>query len=164
MTGEADHPEFSETAEKDLCRLIRSFLKEEFSSYDAELQRYSEALPTPKPVTPLVETSANEVIGWAALFANQNYDLAADRFEECWTVCESGNLVETGAFWKWNWAKAVFLQSFLGNPTARAKALELADEAIKRGGISSWFNRLRGSVNRARAKAAKAQPLANEYA
>jgi hypothetical protein len=165
MVAEIDMAQdLAETSEKDLCRLIRSFLKEEFSSYDAELQRYGEAIPTPKPALPVVDTSPDEVIGWAALFANQNYDLAADRFEECWTVSESGNLIETGAFWKWNWAKAVFLQSFLGNPTARAKALELADEAIKRGGISSWFNRLRASVNRARAKTAKVQSPANEYA
>ncbi len=165
MVAEIDMAQdLAEVPEKDLCRLIGTFLNEEFSSYDSELQRYRKMLPTPRPVTAVVDTSGDEVIGWAALFGNQNYDLAADRFEECWAVCETGNLTEVGAFWKWNWAKAVFLQSLLGDPTARAKALELGDEAIKRGGISSWFNRLRASVNRARAKTARGQPPANDYA
>lgn len=63
-----------------------------------------------------------------------------------------------------DWAKAVYLQSLLGDSSARAKALELADEAIKRGGVSSWFNRLRASVNRVRTKGSRAQVPANEYA
>jgi hypothetical protein len=164
MVAEIDMAQdLAEVPESDLCRLIRSFLQEDFASYDAKLQGYRKALPAPKPAPSFVDTSGKEVIGWAALFGNQNYDLAADRFEECWTVCEAGNLTEIGAFWKWNWAKAIYLQSLLGDPTARARSLELADEAIKRGGISSWFNRLRASVNRARAKTARAQWAVNEY-
>jgi hypothetical protein len=166
MMAEIDMAQdLAEVSEKELCKQIRAFLEQDFSKYDAELQKYKEMLPTPKPVPALVDTSANEVVGWAALFSNQNYDLAADRFEECWTACETGNLVEIGAFWKWNWAKAVFLQSVLGDTVARAKAFELAEQAIKRGGISSWFNRLRASLNRARAsRAATTQPRVNEYA
>jgi hypothetical protein len=166
MVAEIDMAQdLAEIPEKELCKRIRAFLKEDFSNYDAELQKYKAMLPTLKPTPTLIDSSANEVVGWAALFGNQNYDLAADRFEECWTACDDGNLVEIGAFWKWNWAKAVYLKSLLGDPTALARALELAEEAIKRGGISSWFNRLRASVNRARAATAgKSQPPPNEYA
>lgn len=140
-------------------------MKEDFSEYDAELEKYKGMLPTLKRATTLIDSSANEVVGWAALFPNQNYDLAADRFEECWTTCEANKLIEIGAFWKWNWAKAVYLKSLLGDPGALERALDLADEAIKRGGISSWFNRLRASVNRVRAvKPSKPQPVANDYA
>lgn len=165
MVAEIDMAQdLAEISEDDLCRCIRAFLKEDFSNYDAELRKYKEMLPKSKPASPVIDSSANEVVGWAALFGNQNYDLAADRFEECWTACEAGNLVEIGAFWKWNWAKAVYLQSLLGDPTAREKALELTEEAIMRGGVSSWFNRLRASVNRARAATkAKAQSPPNEY-
>ena len=166
MVAEIDMAQdLAEIPEEELCRCIRAFLEEDFSNYDAELRKYKEMLPKPKPAPPVVDSSANEVIGWTALFANQNYDLAADRFEECWTACQAGNLLEIGAFWKWNWAKAVYLQSLLGDTTAREKALELAEEAIKRGGISSWFNRLRASVNRARAGTkTRNQPSPNEYA
>ncbi len=166
MMAEIDMAQdLAEVSEKELCQQIRAFLEEDFSNYDAKLQEYRDMLPTPKSAPTLIDTSANEVVGWAALFSNQNYDLAADRFEECWTACETGNLLEIGAFWKWNWAKAVFLQSVLGDAIARARALELAEQAIKRGGISSWFNRLRASLNRARATGATAtQPHVNEYA
>jgi hypothetical protein len=166
MVAEIDMAQdLAEIPEKELCRQIRAFLKGDFSDYDKELKRYKEMLPTLKPAPSIIDTSADEVLGWATLFGNQNYDLAADRFEECWTACEKGNLLEIGAFWKWNWAKALYLQSILGDPTAHARALDLAEEAIKRGGISSWFNRMRASVNRARAaKTSKTQPPPNEYA
>jgi hypothetical protein len=60
-----------------------------------------------------------------------------------------------GAFQKWTWAKAVNLQGLVGEPNAYARSLELAEEAIDRGGKSSWFNRLRASLNRARKEARK---------
>lgn len=162
MVAEIDMAQdLAEIPEKELCK--RAFLKENFSDYDQELQEYKDALPTMTPPAALVDSSPNEIVG--ALFANQNYDLAADQFEECWTTCETSNLVEIGAFWKWNWAKAVYLKSLLGDPGALERALELAEDAIKRSGVSSWFNRLRASVNGARAaKASKSQPLPNDCA
>ncbi len=91
-----------------------------------------------------------EVTAWAALFGSHNYQIAADKFEETWNAYKAANVIEMGAFQKWNWAKAVNLQSAQDEPTAKQRSFELADEAIKRGGQASWFNRLRTSLNRAK--------------
>jgi hypothetical protein len=141
----------AEITEAELCARVSDFLNQKFSRYDKELSEYRKALPvrTAAPVPP--DASADEVIGWTALFANQNYDLAADHFEACSDICMKVNLIETGAFWKFNWAKALYLQASLGDVPSKQKALELLEDAIKRGGISSWFNRLTASLNRARA-------------
>jgi len=40
-------------------------------------------------------------------------------------------------------AKALYLQSLLGEPTARERSLEVLENAIRRGGLSAWFNRMR---------------------
>jgi hypothetical protein len=154
-----DHAEIGELELRDR---VRSFLTQDWKQYDSELLEYRNLIPPSKPNKPITDTSANEVFGWATLFANQNYDLAADRFEQVWDACEKDNLLETGAFWKWNWAKAVYLQSLMGNLAARNKALDLLDQAIKRGGVSSWFNRLRASLNRARTSTATATAVAND--
>ena len=119
----------------DFCDRVRSFLTQDWSQYDSELLEYRKLIPALTPGKQIIDTSANEVFGWATLFANQNYDLAADRFEQVWDACQKDNLLETGAFWKFNWAKAVYLQSLMGNPAALDKALDLLDQAIKRGGV-----------------------------
>src|SRR5205807_468665 len=49
-------------------------------------------------------------------------------------------------------------------PTAKARSFELADEAIKRGGQASWFNRLRASLNRARSHRVTTPPVGADYA
>lgn len=163
MVAEIDMAQdHAEIGEKELCDRVRSFLKQDWNQYDSELLEYRKLIPASTPGKQIIDTSANEVFGWATLFANQNYDLAADRFEQVWDACQKDNLLETGAFWKFNWAKAVYLQSLLGNPAALDKALDLLDQAIKRGGVSSWFNRLRASLNRARAGAASAAAVAND--
>jgi hypothetical protein len=163
MVAEIDMAQdHAEIGEKELCDRVRSFLTQDWSQYDSELLEYRKLIPALTPGKQIIDTSANEVFGWATLFANQNYDLAADRFEQVWDACQKDNLLETGAFWKFNWAKAVYLQSLMGNPAALDKALDLLDQAIKRGGVSSWFNRLRASLNRARAGAATAAAVAND--
>ena len=53
-----------------------------------------------------------------------------------------------GALHGWHWAKALYLQSLLGEPSAREKSLRVFGDAIRRGGRSSWFNRMRASLNR----------------
>ncbi len=163
MVAEIDMAQdHAEIGEKELCDRVRSFLMKDWNQYDSELLEYRKLIPASTPSKLIIDTSANEVFGWATLFANQNYDLAADRFEQVWDACQKDNLLETGAFWKFNWAKAVYLQSLMGNPAALDKALDLLDQAIKRGGVSSWFNRLRASLNRARAGAATAVAIAND--
>jgi hypothetical protein len=102
-----------------------------------------------------VGSPKQEVEGWTALFGSQNYEIAADRFEECWREALSANLIEMGAFYGWQWAKALYLQASLNQPSVRQKALQVLDDAIKRGGQSAWFNRMRASLNRARNQAAQ---------
>jgi Helicase C-terminal domain len=137
-----------------LSEKVSSFLTQDFAAYDADLIAYQQEVPPTKKPTFLFapEVTQAEVMGWAALFGSHNYALAADRFEEVWDAYLKANVIEMGAFQKWLWAKAVSLQSTQDHPTAKARAFELADEAIKRGGQASWFNRLRASLNRARSE------------
>ena len=145
-----DNAELDDAA---LREKVRAFLSQEFAAYDTDLSAYQQSAPATKIVpAPLSapEVAQAEVMGWAALFASHNYDLAADRFEEVWDAYLKANVIEMGAFQKWLWAKAVSLQSTQDQPAAKTRSFELADEAIKRGGQASWFNRLRASLNRAR--------------
>ena len=59
-------------------------------------------------------------------------------------------MLEIGALHGWHRAKALYLQGLLGDSSAQQKALEVLQAAIQRGGQSAWFNRMRGSLNRAR--------------
>jgi hypothetical protein len=105
------------------------------------------------PVAPLAQTNdtaADEVIGWAAL-DNQNYPVAAARFETCWESAKRDNVIELGALHGWHRAKALYLQGRGGGDSgALARSFQALDEAITRGGKSSWFNRMRASLLRAR--------------
>jgi hypothetical protein len=159
-----DNAELDDSA---LCKKVQAFLSKDFGAYDTDLKSYQESTPAPKAAPmPLskAEVAQAEVMGWAAMFYSHNYELAADRFEEVWEAYLAANVMEMGAFQKWIWAKAVFLQSTQDQPTTRARAFELAAEAIKRGGQASWFNRLRVSLNRAKAeKSAAASLIQHDY-
>jgi hypothetical protein len=86
MVAEIDMAQdHAEIGEKELCDRVRSFLTQDWSQYDSELLEYRKLIPAFTPGKQIIDTSANEVFGWATLFANQNYDLAADRFEQVWT-------------------------------------------------------------------------------
>jgi hypothetical protein len=142
-------------AEMDLTIIleeVRLFLQGNFARFDSELQAYRNAVPEQAQMAISPDTSGTEVVGWTALYASKNYDVAADKFEECWDVALRENLLETGAFHGWNWAKAVYLLSLLGRPDAREKSLQILANAITRGGQSSWFNRMRASLHRARSE------------
>jgi hypothetical protein len=136
-----------------LADKVRAFLTGDFSAYDADLKAYQEAVPQ-SPTLPATVSAAEvvqaEVVGWTALFGSQNYQIAADRFEQAWEAYQAANVIEMGAFQKWTWAKTVYLQSAQDEPNAKQKSFELAEEAIKRGGQASWFNRLRASLNHAK--------------
>jgi hypothetical protein len=152
----------AEMAPEDLTARVDAFMKQQFEDYDHALAKYKLDLPKPRSESPLSDTSEAEVLGWKALMS-QNYDLAAARFEAVWKEAEKAHLREIGAFHKWNWAKAVYLQSLLGEVNAKSKSLVLLDEAVTRGGVSSWFNRMRASLNRARAASANGAALPIEY-
>lgn len=158
----------AELDDSTLAQKVVAFLSQDFSEFDHALSNYQQSAPSAKhAANPLSApyVALAEVQGWNALFASHNYDLAAGRFEEVWDAYLKANVIEMGAFQKWCWAKAVSLQSTQDQPKAEAVAFELATEAIKRGGQASWFNRLRSSLNRA--KAGQSKPIltsGNEYA
>jgi hypothetical protein len=140
----------SEIGEEELVHQIEAFLRKDFNRYDADVTRYLAEVPV-LPVQPqLQDTSADEVIGWSALFQSKNYQIAADRFEACWEIARANNLIEIGALHGWHWAKSLYLQSLLNDPASRDKSLATLEAAITRGGQSAWFNRMRASLNRAR--------------
>lgn len=152
----------AEIGEQELVEQVEDFLRQEFSQYDAELRSYLADLPSEPALTPPPDTSADEVLGWTALFDSQNYEIAADRFERCWEAAREANLIEIGALHGWHWAKTLYLQSLLGEQSARERSLQVFEDAIKRGGRSSWFNRMRASLNRAKRAPELAQQAARD--
>ncbi len=154
----------AEMEEAELRRRVEAFLNQDFTRFDEESRAYREQIRPVVQAIPSPETSVEEVLGWTALFASQNYALAADKFQECWEKARAANLLEMGAFHAWNWAKALFLRSLLGDAGARSRSLELLETAINRGGQSSWFNRMRASLNRALQVAPVGLPISTDYA
>lgn len=140
----------AEILEDLLIKKVEKFLRGDFKDYDKELEEYMQEVPDTTDTLAVVDTSADEVIGWASLFGSQNYEIAADRFEKCWETTRGANLREICALYGWQWAKALYLQSLSHEPTARERSLIILEEAINRGGMSSWFNRMRASLNRAK--------------
>ena len=137
-----DHAEIDQAV---LIGRVEAFLRGEFAGYDDEYRQYREQVPAERHVVQPPDTSADEVLGWSALFASQNYAVAADRFEACWDTTCAAKVVEMAAFHGWNWGKALYLQSLLGDANARDRSLQVFDSAVARGGLSSWFNRMRAS-------------------
>jgi Helicase C-terminal domain/Type III restriction enzyme, res subunit len=152
-----------DSAESDLEKLVRDveeFLRGDFTLYDNAMRAYLDDVPV-RPIdhAAVPDTSSEEVRGWTALFDSLNYQIAANRFEECWTALRDTPFRELGAFHGWHWAKALYLQSLLGEPAAGEKSLQVLEEAITHGGQSGWFNRMRASLNRARRSPALLQEV-----
>jgi hypothetical protein len=157
----------AETDVRILQKKIQSFLKGQFKSYDTQLKEYRAAVPGQRSESTKIDTekvTALEVLGWSALFSSQNYDIAVDRFEEVSAAYLDANIIEMGAFQKWVWSKAKTLQTLRAESAVGAEALSLAEEAISRGGKSSWFNRMRASVGRVRKQKPVNQGVPGEYA
>ncbi len=128
---------------------VESFLTRDFSKHDRDKEVYLIDVPPLLVADGVPNTSSDEVLGWTALFASQNYEVAANRFEECWENLRNTTLKELGAFHGWNWAKALYLQSRRGESSAFEKSVSVLNSAIRHGGQSAWFNRMRTSLNRA---------------
>ena len=133
-----------------LCARVARFLSGDFSEYDDQFEEYIYDVPTHETQPNITDTSSDEVVGWAAMFASENFSVAQRRFEKCWEAAREDGLLEIGALHGWHQAKSLYLQGLLGDGSAKQKALEVLDAAIQRGGRSAWFNRMRGSLNRAR--------------
>jgi hypothetical protein len=147
IQAEIDYAEdWAEQPETDLAYEVRKFLSGDFTTFDAALAENTQTVPTGIAIEPT--TTSDEVEGWADLFESQDYPAAHDHFEEC---CERPDVAarrELGAFFRWHQAKAAFLAGQQGDAKAAAAAVALAGSAIEWGGRSSWFNRLRASLNR----------------
>ena len=133
-----------------LCASVEKFLSGDFSAYDEQLTEYLSDVPTDKTQTSITDSSADEVVGWSAMFWSENFPVAQQRFERCWESAKKDGLLEIGALHGWHRAKALYLQGLRSDGSAEQKALEALEAAIQRGGQSAWFNRMRGSLNRAR--------------
>ena len=147
-----------------LSASVSRFLSGDFSEYDDQLEQYIADVPTTETQPRVTDTSADEVLAWSAMFSSENYPIAEQKFEKCWDAAVKDNLLEMGALHGWHRAKALYLQGLLGDVGSQQKALEVLDSAIKRGGQSAWFNRMRGSLNLARNVAnADNTPFDNDY-
>lgn len=156
--------DIAEMPDAEVVARVDGFLQGDFSIYDTELEQRAREVPPVAPLAKTNDTSADEVIGWAAL-DNQNYPVAAGRFGACWESAKRDNILELGALHGWHRAKALYLQGRGGDAGALARGLQALDEAIARGGKSSWFNRMRSSLLRARADVSAASAITEaEYA
>lgn len=140
----------TEVHENILAENIGAFMQGDFSRYDAEFAECLRSAPGLGRETQEVDVSNDEILGWTALFENKNYPVATRCFERCYTYAQEKNIVELGAFYGLCWAKATYLNGLQGNAGDQSRGLELFEQAISRGGQSSWFNRMRSSLNRAR--------------
>lgn len=138
----------TELSTADLAGYVESFLRGDFARFDAELADTARDLPAAADPEP--EDSENEVTGWLELYARQNYRSAETHFHTRQKACSERGLRELGAYAQWCEAKAAFLEGRRGDPAATQRALDTLEEAIARGGASSWFNRLRASLLRHR--------------
>ena len=141
--------DLSEREDVGLATYVAQFLKKNFEEYDADLSQLAADIPQPqKPENSVTDTSKDEVIGWTALFESENYAVAQDHFERCWDRAKNDNLLEIAALHGWHRAKALYLDGLRGQQGASDRAIQVLEEAIKRGGQSSWFNRMRASISR----------------
>ncbi|SFI42590.1 Rad3-related DNA helicase [Tindallia magadiensis] len=152
----------TESTNEDLMDSINKFMNENFEEYDKDLEDALELVPEKQNNDSDIETQ-NEVIGWSALFFSKNYGIAAEKFSECYEDAKEKNHIEIAAFYGWCYAKALYLEGLSGNIASKNKALEVFEQSIIRGGQSSWFNRMRISLNRANksASAKEVTPLEN---
>jgi hypothetical protein len=151
MAAEIDlAQDLAEQKEKELAEYVCRFLGGEFAAFDADLAELQAAVPQARASAVGDDTSGDEVLAWSALFESENYSVAGQRFNKCWESAKVANLLEIGALHGWHRAKALYLDGLRGEPGAVDDALRVLSEAIQRGGRSSWFNRMRGSLNRAR--------------
>ena len=141
--------DLAEIEEQDLANYVTRFLNGDFTSYNNDLNELKGHVPT-QITESSSDTSKDEIIGWSALFESENFAVAQQRFERCWKTAKADKLLEITALHGWHRAKALYLDGLRGNQGAREQAFQVLEEAIQRGGQSSWFNRMRGSLNRVR--------------
>ena len=155
MIGEIDlAQDLAEAGERELTDYVERFLAGDFKKYDADLEAYIADVPSRSDGEQAnTDTSEDEVVGWAALFDSENHNVAQKHFDRCWEISKRDNLFEIAALHGWHRAKALYLDGRLRNDEGTVNhAMEILERAITRGGKSSWFNRMRASIGRARKK------------
>ena len=141
--------DLAEKKELDLANNVTQFLNGDFTSYDNNLDELRGQVP-PQITESSSDTSKDEIVGWSALFESENFTVAQQHFERCWVAAQTDKLREIAALHGWHRAKALYLDGLRGNQGAMEQAFQVLEEAILCGGQSSWFNRMRGSLNRVR--------------
>lgn len=149
-----------EVGAADLVAYVQSFLACDFSTFDRDLAEANAGLPqhTGAPIGQ-PDNSTDEIAGWLDLYERQNFAAAETSFRDRQQQLGGTGQKELGAFVQWCQAKAAYLEGRRGDGAAAQRALVLLEEAISRGGASSWFNRLRSSVNRYRHASAQVSPV-----
>ena len=89
--------DYAEIDEQELLGKVSSFLKGDFADYDKQILSYLSGAPAMAPIIDTNDTSADEVLGWTALFESHNYNIAANQFEKCWEAARSQPSLEIGA-------------------------------------------------------------------
>jgi hypothetical protein len=166
ITAEIDlAQDLAEKSDREIADFVSDFLGRRFDRFDAELAALRADVPPAQSVPGAPDTSADEVVGWAALFSSENYPVAEQRFRRCGDVARNANLREIAGLHGWHEAKALHLAGQLGGDAAAAgTALTTLGAAIERGGVSSWFNRMRASLNRARNASPPASAISRDQA
>jgi len=148
----------------DLKTEVGKFLESDFATFDSTFKDVIANVPDIPKSSESLDFVEDEILGWAAMFASQNYSIAADRFKKCFEKAMNINIIELGAYYGWCWAKARYLEGNQGDPAAAQEALSILQRAINRGGMSAWFNRMRASLNRERRRAQEGETIsAQEY-
>ena len=132
--------------------LVESFLNRDFEEFDQKIADYLSDVPNIRRDSSDLAVSEQEVLGWTAMFSNENYRVADEQFQKCWEAAKNENLLEVCAYFGFQRAKAIQLQSGLSDPSLNDKAIRILEESIRTGGTSAWFNRLKASINRVREK------------
>ncbi len=147
----------------DLKGRISDFLNQRFDGFDSELNKLQVETPPDEVLVDDSELAKNEVIGWSAMFNSKNYSIASDKFHLCYERAKEQNLIELGAYFGWCLAKAKYLAAKKLSEGSESEALSILEEAIQRGGISSWFNRMKASLNRERNQAVAPEHSSDNY-
>jgi len=147
----------------ELTSKVDSFLCQRFDEFDSELKELQVATPPDEVQEDDPELAKNEIIGWSAMYFSKNYSIASDKFHLCYEKAKEQNLIELGAYYGWCLAKAKYLAAKKLSEGIESEALSILEEAIQRGGISSWFNRMRASLNRERKQTVVADFFSDKY-
>ncbi len=140
----------TELADADLVERVERFLRQDFATFDSELDAVAVEVPEQPDARP--DSSNDEVLGWLEMHGRQDYRSAEQHFLGRQEWCSAVGLRELAAFAQWSEAKAAYLEGRRGDSAAAERALVALENAIHRGGAtSSWFNRLRSSLLRYRA-------------